>query len=178
METEKNVCFKYNQLKASTYSSAGADTKQHLETNRNYPADSWTKTYNSCLCVHKACQSLDKQRPGMSLCAVGGTTSNRMLKGVDRWERPRDVYTGREELGVLAATEECQSSVCFSFSHLRLSLWVEKICLTPFSLLPEKEETVKWMTWLNRWSQWSVRNVWALRGSRVKTGVVWNVCVI
>lgn len=99
-----------------------------------------------------------------------------MLKGVDRWERPRDVYTGRIELGGLIATEECQSSVCSSLSRLHLSLWVGKICLTPFSLLPEKKEAVRQMTSLNRWSQWSMWN--AERKLRVKNKMIFNFCVI
>lgn len=41
-----------------------------------------------------------------------------------------------------------------------ISIWVfglgKNFSLTPFSLLPEKGETVKQMTSLNRWSQWSM----------------------
>lgn len=71
----------------------------------------------------------------MVLCVAGGTASNQMLKGVDRWERQRDVYTGRKELGGLIATEERQRGVRWSLSRLRLSLWVENICLTPFLII-------------------------------------------
>lgn len=71
----------------------------------------------------------------MFLCVAGGSTSNQMLKGADRWERQRDVYTGRKELGGLIATEERQSSVRSSLSRLRLSLWVGNICLTPFFII-------------------------------------------
>lgn len=52
------------------------------------------KTHNSCLCVHKACLSLNKNSCVMFLCVLGVTMSNQTLKGVDTWERPWDVYTG------------------------------------------------------------------------------------
>lgn len=93
--------------------------------------DRWTKTYNSCSCVHKARLSLDKNSPATLLCVVGGATSK--SECLKEWTDGRGggVFTlGEKTSGGLIATEECQNSVLLSLSRLRLSLWVGNICFT------------------------------------------------
>lgn len=133
----------------SKYSFKGLTHKgicRFVDTHYNYQCHILCHSLSFCLMInllrgqrrlwtsgqkHKAFPSPDKNSLGMFLCVVGGTMSNQMLKGVDWWERWRDVYTGRKELGGLIATEECQSSVRLSLSRLCLSLWVGNICFTP-----------------------------------------------
>lgn len=88
--------------------------------------------------------------PGMFLCVVGGATSNQMPKSSGRMgEAEGCLHWEKGARGELIATDECQSSVLLSLSRLRLRLWVGNICLTAFSLLPEKEEMVKqWLHWI------------------------------
>lgn len=159
----------------SKYSFKGLTHKgicRFVETHYNYQCHILCHSLSFCLMInllrgqrrlwtsgqkHKAFPSPDKNSLGMFLCVVGGTMSNQMLKGVDWWERWRDVYTGRKELGGVNSdrrvSEQCPIEPLPSLSE---PVGGEHLFYPPSHYCQRQKR------WSNKWLHWigGVNEVW------------------